>query len=132
MATTTLNGASVQINTGKESVVIKLALDGIEGGRSLDVTGFGPAVIYAGHVIIQDTVSKDFKPMPLTTNDTVYGSLPANHVYVGVLRASVLKSLPMAGILTNGTVNPEATPFSMTSILSAFKTAVPTITWRAD
>ncbi|MDQ6482228.1 hypothetical protein [Dyadobacter sp. LHD-138] len=132
MATTTLNGAGSQVNTGKESIVIKLALDGIEGGRSLNVTGFGPAVIQAGHVIIQDTVSKDYKPMPLATNDTVYGTLPTDHVYVGVLRSSVLKATPMAGILTNGTANPEATPFSMTTILAAFKTAVPFIAWRAD
>lgn len=128
-----LNDAGSQILTGKESIVIKQYEDGYDGGRSLDVTGFGPTVILAGHVIIQATTgAKDFKPMPLATNDTVYAALPADHVYAGILVATIPKNRPMAAILTKGTVNPNATPFAMTSILAAFKTAKPLIDWRAD
>lgn len=220
MATASLNGIDEFISTGgKESIVIKLNLDAIDGGRSLDVTGFGPKVIQAGHVIIKETSSGNFKPMPVvgagqietlgklvggsgytnngtytnvdltggsgtgakatvvvtgnavtsvtittkgtgykagdalsaaaanigtngsgfligvatTSGDyTAYDALPAGHTYEGILIASILTARPMAGILVRGTVNPEATPFPMTSILTAFKAAQPLIAWRAD
>jgi len=131
-ATTSLNNTGYQINTGKESVVIKKYEDGYEGGRSLDVTGFVPTVISAGHVIIMETSTKTFKPMPLAAGEAAYAALPAGHEYVGILVASVTKEKPMAAILTKGTINPNATPVPMTAILAAFKTAKPLIDWRAD
>ena len=63
---------------------------------------------------------------------TGYASLPAGHSYVGLLRASILTRKPSAAIVTAGQANPSAMPFSMTSILSAFKTAVPLIEFQAD
>lgn len=208
-----------QIITGKDSVVIVDNLQSIRGGRTLDVTGFSPAVINAGHVIIKKDGEDVYKPMPVkgtgaieglgthaagsgyTNNGTYtdvsltggagsgakativvaanavssvtittkgtgykvgdilsaaaanigtsgsgfqvavsainseaasYDSLPASHSYAGILVASILTAKPFAGILVRGTVNPNAAPFSMTSILSAVKTALPLIDFRAD
>lgn len=61
-----------------------------------------------------------------------YGSLPASHTYAGILINTVLTSKPMAGIMVRGTVNPVAAPFSMTSILTAVKAALPLIDFRED
>lgn len=176
-------------------------LQSIRGGRALDVTGFSPAVINAGHVIIKKDGEDVYKPMPvkgtgaieglgthaagsgytnngtytdvsltggsgsgakstivvlgnavisvtITTKGTGYkagdilsatanigtgGSgfqvevsainsesdsydlLPASHSYAGILVASILTAKPFAGILVQGTVNPNAAPFCMTS-----------------
>lgn len=128
-----LNGNGQSVLTGKESIVIKLYTDGLDGGRSLDVTNYPLTTIQAGHVIIRATTgAKDYKPMPLASGNAAYDALPANHEYAGILVATIETKIPMAAILTQGTINPNATPFPMTSILAAFKTAKPLIDWRAD
>lgn len=218
--TVSLNNDNESLITEKDSIVIKLNLESIEGGRSLDVTDFAPDYIRAGHVIIMESSSKTYKPMPATeartsgvatvgtivagsgyTNGTyenvplkggtgknaratvtvagnvvtavaitysgsgyavadslsadntyiggtgtgfavpvatvgntagAYGSLPSGHVYVGINVATIRKTKPFSGIMVRGTVNPAAAPFSMTSIQSAFTTAVPLILFRED
>lgn len=132
MATANLNNDTVAVDTGNDSIVIVDNFQSIRGGRTLDVTGFGPTVINAGHVIIKETATGEYKPMPLATNDTVYDALPAGHTYAGILIASILTAKPFAGILVRGTVNPAAAPFSMTTILAAVKTALPLIDFRED
>ncbi|QDK80838.1 hypothetical protein EXU85_20385 [Spirosoma sp. KCTC 42546] len=127
-----LSNSGSQILTGNESIVIKVNLETIEGGRTLDVSGFTPEVIQAGHVLIQETSTGNYKPMPLNGGATAYASLPASHTYAGILVATVRTAKPFAAILVRGTVNPSATPFDMTSILSAVKTALPQILFRAD
>lgn len=215
----TENGMS--IITGNDSIVIVDNFQSIRGGRTLGTVGFTPEVIRAGHVIIQETATKDYKPMPATdsttgnvatlgalvagtgyTNGTyenvpligsatgtgalativvaatvvssvtitnggknyqpgdvlsalnttmggtgsgysspvatigsttgTYGTLPAGHIYAGILVASILTKKPFAGIMVRGTVNPAAAAYSMTSILSAVKTALPLIDFRED
>lgn len=120
------------LDFGLDSVVIRNFVNGIQGGRTLDTTNFTTTdtVIKAGHVIIYDTVNKVYRPMPLS--EGAYASLPSNHVYAGVLYKSVKKSQPLASIMNIGAVNQKAVPYAMTSILSAFKTAVPTIVWEND
>ncbi|WP_316851166.1 hypothetical protein [Pedobacter agri] len=130
--TVNLNDDNVSVNSTKDGIVIVNAFAEIRGGRSLNTTGFSPAVIQAGHVIIMETATKDYKPMPLNGSSTAYAGLPADHEYAGVLRASILTKKPFAGILTQGTVNPAAAPFPMTSILSAVKAALPLINFRED
>ena len=132
MAQINLVESQVDYSDGKDSVVIVTNLETIPGGKSLDTTGFGPTAIRAGHVIIKETATGEYKPMPLTTNDTVYGTLPAGHSYAGVLIASIPTDKPFAAVLMRGTVNPAATPYAMTSILAAVKTALPLILWRQD
>jgi len=132
MATPNLIEAAVPVTTGNDSIVIIDNFQSIRGGRSLLTTGYAPEVIKAGHVIIQETATKEYKPMPLATNDTVYGTLPTGHVYVGILINTILTKKPFAGIMVRGTVNTAATPFAMTSILTAVKAALPLIDFRAD
>lgn len=81
------------IISGNDSIVIVDNFQSIRGGRSLNVTGFTPAVIQAGHVIIQDTTTKEYKPMPATdattnnvatVNTLVAGSSYTNGTYENV------------------------------------------------
>ncbi|MDR1652238.1 MAG: hypothetical protein LBS01_01050 [Prevotellaceae bacterium] len=67
-----------------------------------------------------------------TVASSAYVALPENHVYAGILIASILTKKPFAGILVRGTVNLAAAPYPMTSILSAVKAALPLIDFRED
>ena len=116
---------------GNDPIVVRKYLDAIKGGRLLDVSDFTEDVIQAGHVIIRDTATrKVYKPMPVA--DGAYDSLPEGYEYVGIQIATVSKNEPYVAILTIGEVNDKVLPFDMTSILSAFKAAVPTITFGHD
>lgn len=68
----------------------------------------------------------------ITETAVAYSTLPAGHTYQGILRASILTAKPFAAIVTAGQVNPNAGPFDIASILSAFKTAVPLIEFQSD
>lgn len=128
--TANLTNTPEEIITGKDSIVIIDNFQSIRGGVTLDTTGYDPEIINAGHVIIRETSTGAYKPMPL--NGNAYDSLPGGHTYAGVLIQSVLKKRPFAGVMVRGTVNSAATPYPMTTILSAFKSAVPLIDWRED
>ena len=114
--------------TFEDEIVIRKFIGGYEGGRTLDCTGF-TGVIKAGHVIIK-LASGNYAPMPIS--DNAYGSLPSGAKYAGILYRSVSVDNPSASIMTNGKVNPNAVPFAMTSILSAFKSACPFIEFQSD
>jgi len=116
---------SIEVEDGLESIVIVNALGDIPGGRTLDVTDVaaGTTVIKAGHIIIASNKGV-MKPMPLNGGGTAYGSLPANHTYVGVLKATVTVKDPRAAIVTMGQVNQAACPFTVTD---AMKTALKNI-----
>lgn len=128
--TADLTNDGEQINTGKDNVVIRSVLETIRGGKTLDVTGVAETVINAGHVIIKETATGAYKPMPVSSG--AYGSLPSGHTYQGILINSILTKKPFAGILKRGSVNPTASPYPLTSILAAVKTALPLITFLSD
>ena len=125
-----LSNANELYGFGMDSVVIRNFVGGIKGGRTLDVTDFPNDVIKAGHVIIRDTKTDTYKPMPIY-NDA-YSTLPSNHEYVGVLVASVLKSQPLASIMYDGEVNDLASPYSIETIKAALKEALPTLVFLHD
>jgi len=127
-----LNSSPTTVDTGKDSVVIVDRFATIRGGRTLDVSGFAPDVINAGHPIIVETATGVHKPMPVNGGATAYAALPDGHTYAGILDGSILKSKPFAGILTQGTVNPVAAPYDFATILAAVKAALPLIDFRAD
>lgn len=127
MATANLNNESQKVDTGNDSIVIVSYLDGVPGGRTLDTTGFSPEVIQAGHIVIKDAKG-NHKPMPVA-DATNYAALPANHTHVGVVKASVLKTKPMVGIMTRGSVNQIASPYTVTD---AIKTVLPLIHFTQD
>ena len=126
------NNDNQKTSTGKETVVIRDKFEEIRGGRTLDVTGYPLDVITAGHVIIKETATGEFKPFPLSTDGTAYATLPADHEIAGILISTIRTDKPFAGILIRGSVNPNAAPFSMTAILDAVKAALPLITFLAD
>ena len=124
-------GFQKEIVNGLDSVVIRNYVDGIKGGKVLDMTGFTPAVLKTGHVIIKSNTGV-YKPMPLSGD--VYGSLPANHSYVGICMTTVewAKQGSAVGIMTAGEFNDTAAPYDFSTIAAAFKAAVPTIRFDHD
>jgi hypothetical protein len=201
----------IQVNSSLDSVVIIKNDFSIPGGKSLDVTGYASDVLNAGHVIIKETATGNYKPMPATdpssagvasigavvpgaayTNGTfenvplsggngkgvlatvvvagavvstvtitqpghdyvagdvlsipgiyaggtgagasvpvatiadnaaAYGALPAGHTYAGILVATILTKRPFAGVMLEGWVNENASPFPVAGIKAAFLTA---------
>lgn len=89
MATANLNNTPRTFDDGKESVIIVDNFQSIRGGRTLDVTGYTLDEITTGHVIIRETATDEYKPMP------VYGS--------GAINA--LGSITGGSGYTNGTFN---------------------------
>jgi hypothetical protein len=129
MAETSLNTTGAGFDAGIDSITINQYLGGIDGVRSLDVTGFAPDVIRAGHVVIKETATGTCKPMPVTPDGTAYAALPAGHTVAGVAVASVTKDLAMVGIMDNGRVNEAASPYPVTP---AIKAALPLIVFMKD
>lgn len=121
---------TTHFDSGKESVVIRKYLNGITGGVVLDTTGFSEKFIQCGHVIILDTTSGEYKPMPVSNG--AYASLPDSCEFVGVSMTTVPVDTPHIGVITAGEVNDKAVPYSVDSIKAAIKTAVPTLQWGHD
>lgn len=106
MAIVNLSKAT-SVDTSLDGVVIQKMIEDIPGGRSLDVAGVTGDVLKAGHVIIQETATKEYKALGVDgSND--YVTLPVGHTYAGILYVSVLKEKPLASIMVRGTVNEKA------------------------
>lgn len=117
-------------DTANDTIVIVNVLEAIPGGKTLDVTGFSPDVIPAGHLIIEETSTGVLKPMPVS--GAAYAALPGSHTYKGVLISTILTAKPFAGILVRGTVNKNASFYTIASVLTAVKTALPLIRFTQD
>ncbi|MDR0733802.1 MAG: hypothetical protein LBF08_07070 [Dysgonamonadaceae bacterium] len=128
MAVTSLNNADIPgFDAGLDSVTITNYIEGIPGGRSLDVTGFPLKAIRAGHVVIKETAKDNYKPMPV--NGEAYDSLPSDHTIVGVVVASVTTDEAMVGIMVRGSVNEVVSPYPITEEI---KVALPLIRFTQD
>jgi len=132
MAVANLVNAVEDIVSGNDNIVIVDVFQSIRGGRTLDVRGFAPDVVNAGHVIIRETATGEYKPMPVNAGGTAYMALPSGHVYAGIQINTVSTKRPMAGILVRGTVNFKAAPYPMDSILAAVRAVLPLIDFRGD
>lgn len=108
MATVNLTSKS-SVDTTNDSVVIVKHLEGIPGGRALDVTGFGDDEISAGHVIIKETATGEYKPLPVS------GTLPGGHTYAGILVSSIKTNNAQAAIMVRGTVNEAYVKYAVPS-----------------
>jgi hypothetical protein len=126
MSVVNLNKTSA-FDEGKDGIVIVHYIEGIPGGRSLDVTGFAPNVVRAGHVVIKETATGNFKPMPVSGNS--YATLPSGHTVEGVVVASVAVDKAAVGIMVRGSVNEPASPYLLTAEI---KTALPLIRFTQD
>jgi hypothetical protein len=131
MAETSLNNRAdiTGFDTGNDSIVIVNYIEGIPGGRSLNVEGFKPSVIQAGHVVIKETATGDYKPMPVLDDGSAYDALPAGHTIEGVVVSSVTTDGAMVGIMVRGSVNQVASPYPVTD---AVRAALPLIRFTQD
>lgn len=124
-------GWKKEVLSGPDSIVIRSYVDGIKGGKVLDMTGFEPEVLKTGHVVIKSNTGV-YKPMPLSGD--AYASLPANHSYVGICVTTTewKKEGSLVGIMTIGEFNDAAAPYDFSTIAADFKAAVPTINYDND
>ena len=122
-----LDNTKETVDTSNDSIVVIQNLETIPGGKTLDVTGFTPTVIKAGHIIIEETSSGNLKPMPVSGAD--YAALPASHTYKGVLISSILTTKPFAAILVRGSVNKVASHYA---VPAGAITALPLIRFTKD
>ncbi len=60
------NTDSSSVDTSNDSIVIRNNDRSIKGGKTLKVTDYIPDTIPGGHVIIKETATGDYKPMPAT------------------------------------------------------------------
>lgn len=129
MAVTKLNKEGTGFDAGIDAVTIVNYIEGITGGRSLDVTGFAPEAIRAGHVVIKETASGNYKPMPVNSAGDAYEAPPGGHTIEGVVVSSVVTDKAMVSIMVRGTVNSIASPYPVTA---AIKNALPLIRFVQD
>lgn len=123
------NQSEEQVHFGNDSIVIKKYIAGVEGGRTLDMTGYADSILKAGHVIITDGKGV-WKPMPVSGE--AYAALPEGYKYAGVLYRTIQTSKPAAAIMTWGVVNEAIVPFAVDGIKEAFAKDVPQIQFTKD
>ncbi|MDR3244805.1 MAG: hypothetical protein LBT50_00045 [Prevotellaceae bacterium] len=104
-------------------------MEGIPGGRALDVTGFTPKVISAGHVVIKETATGNYKPMPVNAAGDAYAALPGGHTIEGVTVSTVTTDDASVSIMVRGSVNKVASRYPVTAAIIA---ALPLIRFTQD
>ena len=114
MAYYNLTGGPTQVTTGKDGVTIPHNGFDIPGGRTIDINGYTEGTVQAGHVVIKDENEK-YKLLPVSGG--AYVSLPAQHSYAGIVRASFAASKPAASILIDGGVSEGALPYPITQTI---------------
>ena len=130
-----LNQEGMRIESANDSIVIRHYGVGIKGGRTLDMSDFPSDLkcIRAGHVVIRSTSDETlYKPMPVASNGKSYAALPDGYEYVGVVVATKPVDYPLVGIMYDGEVNDVASPYPVTSIKAALKTALPGLVFMHD
>jgi hypothetical protein len=127
MATVNLSKKPGGFDAGLDSVITVNYLEGIPGGRALDVTGFTDSVIVAGHAVIKETATGNYKPMPVSGN--AYDSLPAGHTIEGVTVSTVATDEASVSIMVRGSVNKIASRYPVTPAIEA---ALPLIRFTQD
>lgn len=130
-----LNQEGMRIDSANDSIVIRHYGVGIKGGRTLDMSDFPSDLkcIRAGHVVIRSTTDETlYKPMPVANDGKSYAALPQGYEYVGVVVATKPVDYPLVGIMYDGEVNDVASPYPVTSIKAALKTALPGLVFMHD
>lgn len=123
-------GENERFAFGNDPIVIRHYEYGVQGGKVLDLTGYGEEYIRAGHIIIRDKTTGVYKPMPVS--GSAYSTLPTTCEYIGVCVATKHKDYPLVGVMTKGEVNDTASPYPVDSIKAAFVAAVPGIRFDHD
>lgn len=134
-----LNTNSVSFADGYDSKVVRENYTAMDGGVTLDTAGFPNPNIRSGHIVIRETGTDVYKPMPVTGN--AYAALPADHEYFGFAVQSVLTAKPFVGVTYHGKINhlvgtdaaaQAAGVYDLTSLLTALKAALPHIIFKGD
>lgn len=116
---------------GMDSVVIRNVAGEIIGGRTLDTSEFVGKVVRAGHIIIHETNTDTWKPLPV--NEGKYKNLPEGHTYEGVMRSSRPADAPLAPIMYAGEVNDVASPYPVSDELKkTLKEVLPGLYFKHD
>lgn len=111
---------------GKDQVVFKKRIAFLDGGRSLDVTGVTEKALYAGHIIVKDTTTGEFKPV--TVSGENFEAAAEGTVIVGILADSIFTDKAFASILVAAVINEKAMPYKLPeAVKTALKTACPSI-----
>ena len=121
-----------EILSGMDSIVIRNYIAGIIGGCTLDMSSFKQGVIKAGHIVIRDTNSGTYKPMPVNSNGKAYESLPVSHEYVGVVVCSKPADEPFVGVMYAGEVNDVVSPYPIDGIKDELKNQLPMLVFKHD
>lgn len=123
-----------EILAGNDGIVIRKYIDGIEGGRALDITDFkaktGTSVVKAGAFIIKD--GDAYKVAPLATGGEAYDSTFAAAKVVGVLVATIDAAKEGAGIMINGKVNKAVLPYGGSDKAAAVAAVLSNIQFMED
>lgn len=133
MATVNLNnGTTDQIITGNDNIVIVNVFETIRGGRTLDVTDFPKENIHAGHVIIREDGTDNYKPMPLDGEGSIVslgtivpGTLYTDGTYKGVAltggtgTGAVATIVVADGAVTKVTITKDGKGYAVADELSA-------------
>ena len=121
-----------EILSGMDSIVIRNYIAGLIGGCTLDMSSFKQGVIKAGHIVIRDTNSGTYKPMPVNSNGKAYESLPGSHEYVGVVVCSKPADEPFVGVMYAGEVNDVVSPYPIDGIKDELKNQLPMLVFKHD
>lgn len=115
MAIANLTNDAETFDSGMDSVVIVDNFQSIRGGRTLDVTGYTPTLIRAGHVIIRETATDEYKPMPVDGEGSIatLGSITAGSGYTSGTFAGVALT---GGSGTGATANITVTAGAITAV----------------
>lgn len=116
MAVLNLNGSKKGYDEDFDDSIIIVQNDyDIPGGKVLDTTGFADTHIVAGHGVIIETATGEYKPLPAGDD----AAIPVGHTAAGVVIATVLTSKPAVGVMQHGVVNNAATKYSLSSAFQA-------------
>lgn len=133
MATANLNGVSSTFGMGNSSVVIVDNFQSIRGGRTLNVTGYdATSILYPGHVIIKETSTGEYKPMPANGYKSIatLGTITAGTGYTtgtysgipltgGTGTGATADIVVSAGAVTTVTLVKKGTGYSASDSLTA-------------
>ena len=151
MAKAKFNNDGNTVVAGKDGIIVRKYIAGLEGGRALDLDGYALEVIPCGTPIASKTASgvTTYKPVPpkdvTASSTTTYGfNLPSGFAYVGIASATVKAGLPVP-VVMSGVINETAMldnmkemfPSSMETptalaVPSALKTACPNLIFMSD
>ena len=80
MAVADLTNEPQEVITGNDNIVIVDNLQSIRGGHTLDTAGFKPEAINAGHVIIRETATGEYKPLGIIPAGTDIGTTQSPNI----------------------------------------------------